>query len=346
MVRIEDVDVHVCKLPGTTCTMTIVELIADGLRGVGYTYEPRAAGVISSELAPMVRWGDPQLVAGTHERMLAAVRHVEDATVAAAAVSAVDIAMWDLRARLLEQPLATLLGKVRDTVTICACAGFGSSRPDSLAREVADYAVRGHRRIAIAVEPEHSLVRIQMAREAAGPNVELLLDGRNTFSAAQAHELIEHLDEDEGVTYFLEPTTASQHLALRFLRETSPIQIAAGREVCGTAGHGELLENAAVDMLLVDATRCLGITGFLQVDALCARYGIPFATHGAPAIHIQAALATPRAVHVAAPPEHARMETLLFEGLVTLSGGEARFDSTRPGLGIDARPDEVGCMAA
>ncbi|HSD87540.1 MAG TPA: enolase C-terminal domain-like protein, partial [Kofleriaceae bacterium] len=321
MVRIDAVEVHVCRLPGTTCAMAIVELVAEGLRGIGYTYEPRAAGVITNELAPVVLWGDPHLIAGAHGRMLAATRNVDDPAIAAAAVSAVDIAMWDLRARLLEKPLAALLGTVRDAVTICACAGFGSIRPDSLAREVADYAVRGHRKIAIAVEPEHSHDRIQTARDAAGPNVELLLDGRNTFSAAQAHELIDRVGEHDGVTCFVEPTATSQHLALRFLRETSPIRIAAGRETLSAAGHEELLADACVDILLVDATRCLGLTGFLQTDALCATHGIPMATHGAPAIHIHAALSTPRALHVSAPSEHARIETLLFEGLAVLHGG-------------------------
>jgi L-alanine-DL-glutamate epimerase-like enolase superfamily enzyme len=188
--------------------------------------------------------------------------------------------------------------------------------------------------------------RIQMAREAAGPNVELLLDGRNTFSAAQAHELIERVDEDGGVTYFLEPTTASQHLALRFLRETSPIAIGAGREVHDPSVHARTLADACVDVLLVDATRCLGITGFLRIDALCATHGIPLATYGAPAIHIQPAMTSSRVLHVAAPPEHAKIETLLFDGLGQLRGGEATLDPAGHGLGIDLRQAEAVCMAA
>ena len=342
---IESVDVHVCKLPASSCAMTIVEVRADGTTGLGYTYEPRAAKIVREILVDLVCCVDAFTLQAIHARMVDAIRRHHDPDLAAAALSAVDIALWDLKARVLGVPLASLLGAAREQVVVCPCAGFASPRPDTLAGEVAEYAVRGHRRIAIAIDPIHALERIAISRDAAGPDVELVVDARSTFSAEGALALADLL-APLGVTCFVDPIDVIDITGLHWLRCRSPLSIASGRACVDLVALSNLVEAGAVDVLLVDATRCLGITGFLAADALAAVHGIPIASYGAPAIHAHAGPASARHLHLTAPTEHARIEALLFDHLATVRRGNVVFDAARPGLGIELRRDEIQCLAA
>lgn len=325
--------------------MTIVEVRAEATSGLGYTYEPRAAKLVRSELVDLVCGFDAFAVATIHTRMVEALRHHDRAELAAASISAVDIALWDLKARMLGLPLATLLGAAREQVVVCPCAGFTSPRPDTLAGEVAEYAVRGHRRIAIAIDPVHTLERVAIARDAAGPDVELVVDARGTFSPEGALALSDQL-APLGVTTFVDPLEPGDIDGMHWLRSRSPLSIAAGRACRDAVQLSRLLDAGAVDVLLVDATRCLGITGFLEADALAAIHGIPIASHGAPSIHAHAGPASRRHLHLTVPTEHARIEALLFDHLPAVRRGNVVFDANRPGLGIELRRDEIQCMAA
>ncbi|NVB83726.1 MAG: mandelate racemase [Kofleriaceae bacterium] len=324
--------------------MTIVEVRADGTIGLGYTYEPRAARLVRASLADLVCGQDALALATIHGRMVEAVRRL-DPELAAAAIAAVDIALWDLKARLLGVPLASLLGAEREQVVLCPCAGFTSLRPDTLAGEVAEYAVRGHRRIAIAIDPIHAIERVDIARDAAGPDVELVVDGRGTFGADSALAVADTI-ASHGVTCFVDPVPHDDIDNLHWLRTRSPLAIASGRACVDPVGLARLLEAGAVDVLLVDATRCRGITGFLEADALAAVHGIPIASFGAPAVHAHAGPASSRHLHLSAPTEQARFEALLFDHLATVRKGSVMFDAGRAGLGIELRRDEIQCMAA
>lgn len=324
--------------------MTIVEVRADGTAGLGYTYEPRAARLVRARLADLVCGQDVFALATVHARMIEAVRPL-DLDLGAAALSAVDISLWDLEARLLGVPLASLLGAERDQVVLCPCAGFTSLRPDTLAGEVAEYAVRGHRRIAIAIDPVHALDRVVIARDAAGPDVELVVDGRGTFGADSALAIADQI-APHGVTCFVDPIPHHDLDNLHWLRTRSPLAIASGRGCVDPVGLARLLDAGAVDVLLVDATRCRGITGFLEADTLAATHGIPIASFGSPAVHAHAGPASRRHLHLSAPPEQARFEALLFDHLAMVRHGNVVFDASRAGLGIELRRHEIQCMAA
>jgi len=110
--------------------------------------------------------------------------------------------------------------------------------------------------------------------------------------------------------------------------------------------HRQMLGSGAVDILQADATRCLGITGFLQADALCEAYATPLSSHTAPAIHIHAGAAARRLVHVEHFADHVRMEDILFDGIPTVVDGTIAFDPVRAGLGIELRPTEAKRFAA
>ena len=117
--------------------------------------------------------------------------------------------------------------------------------------------------------------------------------------------------------------------------------IAAGEYGYDGRYFRRMLEAGAVDLLQADATRALGITGFLQADALCAARSLPLSAHCAPAIHVHAGAAASQLVHLEYFRDHVRMEAVLFEGSLPVVGGAIGFDAARPGLGLVLRGGEA-----
>ena len=322
--------------------MVLVEVSAAGVRGLGYTFE-RAAAPIIRELEAVIRNCDVLAIASMHDQLRCAMHGT---MAAASAVAAIDIALWDLKARLLELPLALLLGAARTEVPVCAVTAPGT-RADRLARDVTEYAVRGHRRISIDLGDnlERATERVQTARDAAGPSVELCVDARGRLTPDAALAIAGPLAA-LGVTYFARPVSEEDIAGLAHIRSRSSIAIAAGHACQDPVCCNRMLAAHAVDVLEIDATRCLGVTGFLQANALCAAHGIKLAAYGAPAVHVQLGGATSQVAHVATPADSARLEMLLFDGCPPVIGGLARYAEARPGLGLELRRNELHCLAA
>ena len=361
-VRIDRVEVRVCRLPtedgpesdGTAVwdatTMVLAVVRAAGVTGLGYSYiDGAAAGVIRDLRAPAITGLDAFALPAAAAAMLRAVRNHGRPGLVACAVSAVDVALWDLKARLLGLPLAALLGAARTSVPVYASGGFTSSGPDRLTAELAGYAAAGHRRVKIKVgrEPERDDHRVRVAREAVGPYIELMVDANGAYARKQALAMAEQFAA-RGVVYFEEPVSSDDLEGLRLVRDRAPagMAIAAGEYGYDAGYFRRMLEAGAVDILQADATRALGITGFLQADALCAARSLPLSAHCAPTIHAHAGAAASQLVHLEHFRDHARMEALLFEGVPPVIGGAVSFDPARAGLGIALRGDEADRLAA
>jgi L-alanine-DL-glutamate epimerase-like enolase superfamily enzyme len=352
---IDGLEVHVLELPtaggpesdGTliwdSTTMVLVECRAAGVTGLGYTYaHGSAARVIEDVLAPCVRGGDPAAIPALARRMHAAVRNQGARGICAMAISAVDNALWDLAARLHELPLAEWLGVARREVPVYASGGFTSTRLDGLAREVEAYVAEGHRRIKIKVgrEPFADEARVRIARDAAGPDVELMVDANNGYARKQALAMAERFAR-YGVVWFEEPIAASDLDGLRLLRDRTPPGMAiTGGEYGYELGDFVALAGA-LDVLQPDATRCLGISGFRQVDALCAAYGLPLSSHCAPALHVHVCAAATQLVHLECFRDHVRFEEIVFEGAPRPTHGVVTWNARRAGLGLELRTREV-----
>ncbi len=333
----------------SSTTMVIAGVRAAGLSGLGYTYADRAAaGLVRDVLAPCAAGCDPLAIPAVHARMLRAVRNQGRPGLAAAAIAAVDTALWDLKARLLGVALADLLGPARRAVPAYASGGFTSSGLDALAAEVEGYAAAGFRRIKLKIgrEPARDADRVRIAREAAGPEIELMVDANGAYARKQALAMAERF-ACFGVTYFEEPVSSDDLEGLRLVRDRAPagMAIAAGEYGYDPFYFRRMLEAGAVDILQADATRCLGITGFLQADALCAAHGLQLSAHCAPALHAHAGVAATRLVHVEDFLDHRRMEATVFDGAPAVRGGELAYDPARPGLGLALRPAEVRLLA-
>jgi L-alanine-DL-glutamate epimerase-like enolase superfamily enzyme len=269
------------------------------------------------------------------------------------ALSAVDSALWDLKARLLGVPLVRLLGGARDSAPVYGSGGFTSYSVEHLRSQLARWAERGIPRAKMKVGscPKEDVVRVRAAREAVGEEVELFVDANGAYSVTQALALAKEL-VDCGVTWFEEPVSSDDLEGLRRVRRRAPVgmDVAAGEYGDSAMYFRRMLEAGSVDVLQADATRCFGISGFLQADALCDAYKKPLSAHGAPSLHVHPACASKRLVHLEYFHDHVRLERMLFEGAPQLKNGTLVPDLSRPGMGLelkraDAARYETGARA-
>lgn len=332
-------------------TIVIVHVEAGGERGIGYTYADLAtARLIEEHLAGVVRGAEALAPQRAWWAMTRAVRNLGRPGVAAMAISAVDVALWDLKARLLALPLATLLGAVHEQVPVYGSGGFTSYSIDRLQYQLADWVQAGIPRVKMKIgrQPQNDLERVVAAREAIGADAALFVDANGAYARKPALTQAERFYERAAVSWFEEPVSSEDLEGLRLLRDRGPagMEIAAGEYGYEPAYFRRMLAAGAVDVQQADATRCGGITGLLGVAALCQAHQVPFSAHCAPQLHAHACCAIGPLRHLEYFHDHARIERMLFDGALTPTDGALRPDPTRPGLGIELKAREAEDFAA
>jgi L-alanine-DL-glutamate epimerase-like enolase superfamily enzyme len=358
-VQVERLETHVYRVPtdlpeadGTiqwdSTTMLLVEAIADsGQRGLGFSYASAAAASVVHEILERVvvgcavddvraRWG----------AMIAAVRNVGRQGIAATAISAVDIALWDLKARVAAQPLFRMLGPHREAVPVYGSGGFTTYTDQQLTQQLGGWVDQGIPRVKMKIgtdwgtRPELDVHRVRVAREAIGPDADLLVDANGAYTPKQAIALAERFGE-QGVSYFEEPVSSDQLEELAFVRQHIRQNVAAGEYGYDSWYFRHMLQAGAVDILQADATRCLGVTGWLEAAALAHSFATPFSAHCGPSIHAQVGCAAPELAHVEYFHDHVRIEHLFFDGALDPVDGCLRPDPTRPGLGLELKRQDA-----
>lgn len=353
---IERVDVAAFRVPtdapesdGTyewdSTTMVLVEVSAGDARGIGYTYEDvSCATLIEDRFARRLRGLDAFDIGRAWSLMLRDVRNLGSRGVAACAISAVDIALWDLKAKLLDVPLVLLLGRIRERVPVYGSGGFTSYDDRRLEEQLGSWAADGFRYVKMKVgrDPARDVSRVRTARKAIGDEVELFVDANGALSRKQALFFAEAF-APEGVTWFEEPVSSDDLEGLRLLRDRAParIDITAGEYGYDSFYFRRMLEAQAVDVLQADATRCCGITGFLKAAALCEAFAIPLSSHCAPSVHLHAACALSPFIHLEYFHDHARIESMFFDGFASPRNGAMQPDLGRPGHGIALRRQDA-----
>jgi L-alanine-DL-glutamate epimerase-like enolase superfamily enzyme len=328
-------------------TLVLVQIEAGGKTGIGYTYANRAtAALIHDTLLPLLVTHDAMAISVRWQEMAKAVRNLGRSGICSMALSAVESALWDLKAKLLDLPLAALLGLARPAVDVYGSGGFTSYSLEQLERQLHDWAQSGMQRVKMKIgrEPDIDIERVHAARTAIGNMAELFVDANGAYSRKQALEFAQNF-ADRGVTWFEEPVVADDLAGLRLLRDRAPagMAIAAGEYGYELPYFRRMLEAQAVDVLQADASRCGGITGFLGVAALCEAFHIPLSTHCAPTLHLPLCCAAPPVVHLEYFHDHARIEHLLFEGAPLPENGRLAPDMSRPGFGIEFKEQDAGC---
>jgi L-alanine-DL-glutamate epimerase-like enolase superfamily enzyme len=272
------------------------------------------------------------------------IRNLGRPGISSMAIAAVDVALWDLKSRLIGLPLVSLLGSVRDRIAVYGSGGFTSYDNDQLRRQFEAWMKQGITmfKMKIGTNKKDDEDRIKYARKVIGDKNELFIDANGAYSVKEALSYA-HIFNKYRISWFEEPVSSDNIEGLHFIRDKAPegMNIAAGEYGYDIAYFHNMLSRQAVDVLQADATRCAGITGFLKAGMLCEAYSIPFSAHTAPSVHMHPCCALNRAVHIEYFHDHERIEHIFFDGAATAYDGCLRPDLSRPGLGLELKEKDA-----
>lgn len=324
-------------------TMVLVHAFGAGARGMGWTFaHAAAADLVTGPLANAIRGTDVSATSAAWMAMSRAMRNIGRPGLGWEAISAVDIALWDLKANVAELPLWRLIGPARDSVAIYGSGGFTSYDDAKLREQLGGWAESGFPAVKMKVgrDPGHDLRRVRLAREAIGRDVGLFVDANGAWSRKQALANAEAFVE-YGVTWLEEPVSSEDLHGLRLLRDRAPagMDVTAGEYGYVLADFQRMVEADCLDVVQADVTRCGGITGMLAVAGLCEAFGLPMSTHCAPHVHAHVGCAIRPLRHLEYFHDHARIERLLFDGALAPQHGRLAPDATRVGLGVELRTE-------
>jgi L-alanine-DL-glutamate epimerase-like enolase superfamily enzyme len=357
MIPIEHIETRVYTIPtdslesdGTfewsKTTMVLVNVTAGNQTGMGFTYSHGAAAeLIRENFIPILEGRNSFDVPALFQAMARDVRNLGRPGLASAAISAVDMALWDLKAKLMNLPLYQLWGRARECVEVYGSGGFISYSEEQLLKQLGDWRQQGINKFKIKIghNEQEDLKRIRQARQIIGPSSGLFVDANGAYTSKQALGLSRYFSEF-GVKWFEEPVSSDDLEGLRFLRERVPpaMDIAAGEYGYDIDYYRRMLQAMAVDVLQADVTRCGGFTVFFQVAALARAFHVPLSSHAAPALHFHACLCIDQVCHMEYFHDHVRIEKLFFEGGPVLNGGKLYPNLPyRSGLGLQLKDKEV-----
>ncbi len=332
-------------------TLVMVQAVAGGKTGIGYTYADEAtAKLIHETLRKFVVGANAMSPHSVYQTSWEHVRNLGRPGICSMAISAVDCALWDLKARLLDVPLVTLLGQLRSGAVIYGSGGFTSYSNEQLAKQLGSWVEQGIPRVKMKIgrDAEADVERVRVAREAIGPAAELYVDANGAYSRKQALWQAQIFADEYRVAWFEEPVSSDDLDGLRLIRDRAPagMDIAAGEYGYDVFYFRRMLGAGAVDVQQADITRCGGVTGILQIAALCQAHNVPFSGHTAPALHTHLACAVPLFKNLEYFHDHVRIERMFFDGFPQLVDGELRPDLSRPGMGLELKRADAEKFAA
>lgn len=323
--------------PMTEVAFLFAEITTEeGHHGVGFSYSKRAGGPAqfahAREVAPDLVGEDPSDIGRLWTKLVWAGASVGRSGAATQAIAAIDVALWDLKARRAGLPLAKLLGAHRDSVR---CYNTSGGFLHETIEQVKDNATRtlaaGVGGIKIKVgQPDwrEDLRRVAAVREHIGPDVPLMVDANQQWDRPTAMRVSKALEEFD-LVWIEEPLDAYDAEGHAELARSLTTAVATGEMLTSVAEHHELLRHRAVDILQPDAPRIGGITQFLKLATLAEHAGVGLAPHFAMEIHVHLAAAYPAEPWV----EHFDWLYPLFNERLEIGGGRMHL-SGRPGLGI------------
>lgn len=350
---IEEVEVRAYTVPtssqpesdGTlewgSTTLILVTAVAGGQRGLGYGYTDAAAAVlIRDRLAGVVEGLDALTVQAAWEAMRHEARNVGTPGLVSAAIGTVDVALWDLKARLLDVSVSVLLGARRECIPVYGSGGFTSLDLDELRAQLTAWVEAGVTRVKMKVgrAPYADPERVRVARETIGADAELFVDANGAYTAAQAIDLAARFAEHD-VTWFEEPVSSDDRTGLRHVRDRAPagMRIAAGEYGYDSFYFRRMCQDDCVDVLQPDPIRTGGFTGFLRCAEVCDAFSVPISAHTAPQLDAHVCLVTPRTLHAELFHDHDRIDHMFFDGVLEPRDGALSPDRSRPGLGLEFR---------
>ena len=247
--------------------------------------------VIERGLAPVLLGRDPRQTEAIWLAMKAHTWWYGEGGIASFALSALDMACWDLKGKALGVPLYQLLGgKVHAKLRACASTHPNKATIDALAGELAGYARQGYTALKVGfgkrgearlgVDAQRDIAFVQAAREAIGPGVDLMVDIGNGVRWDTAHAIrMARAFEPFGIRWFEEPLHPDNDEGYARLRHAVDLPIASGEREWTVAGYRRLIRSGVADIIMVDPGRAEGVSGFQKVIALTAQAGQAFNAH-------------------------------------------------------------------
>lgn len=285
---------------------------------------------------------DPLMVESTTQRLLAlAGGGTPGGRVAGApagtvtyVVSAIDVALWDIKAKAAGVPLYKLLGGYRDRVPTYASGHLWREYNLKMLAETGPKLVdQGYRAMKFRLGAEKSaaaeLERVRVMREAVGPTIDLMIDINQGWSVDQAITIGRHLSE-YGIYWLEDPTQHQDYPGLARIAGALDTPIAAGEYQFGIVPFRHMLEQRSIDIVMVDLMRAVGISGFMKVGHMAEAFNLPIVTHLAPEILVHPLAALSNGLTAEWMP----WSTGMFKELPKLEGGQLVLPD-RPGLGLE-----------
>src|SRR5579864_5790417 len=314
-----------------------------GAEGIGVAYFGGAlTGTLRhaiDELGTLLVGDDPQLTEAIHAKLKnAAGGSAGPGGVYNLALSALDIAMWDLKAKAVDQPLWKLLGGGRPTVpTYASGALMRDLSLDRVVKAAATLKEKGWRemktQLALPGEtnPRIEVERMVKIREAIGPDIKLMCDINQRWRPEQAVDIAKRV-EDAGVGLFWleDVTTADDFPGLARVADALRTPVAGGEYLWGIVPFRHMMEQRSVDIPMIDQVRCGGITPWLKIAGMAEAFNLPVVSHGVPEIHVHLIGAIPNGLTV----EYMPWLVPLFKEVPVQERGELAMP-TKPGLGLE-----------
>ncbi len=320
---------------------------------LNHEFGPRLIGRDASQITAI--WED--LYNGSRAKASAARGHplpeLARRGLTIAAISAIDIALWDIRGKALDQPVWALLGgRTADRLPTYASGGWADA--EGIGAQLQSYVdAGGFRAVKMRVgsmddRPHVSAARVRAARKALGPDVELMVDAHGTFTVAEAKRFAQ-LVEDCDLAWFEEPVNADDRAGIAEFRASTMIPVAVGESECTRFDFAALISARAADILQPDPAFCGGITEAMRIAALASSFNLRLAPHlwaGAPCffagLHVLAAAPAGYIVEFslgANPMIHnlSRAPVIVTDGTIAVPEG--------PGLGLEMDTEMIARYA-
>jgi len=313
-----------------------------GIEGIGVTTFGgkivRTLKTALEEFGELIMGDDPLRTEQVTAKLRAAAAPCGPGGVAALAISAIDIALWDIRGKAFGVPLARLLGASRDRVPAYASGALTRTTPtDKLERAAAALVEKGYSQVKTQMAVEglnaaQEIERIKIVRDAVGPNTNLMVDINQRWSVAEAISIGSRI-EDLRLGWLEDPTRADDYQGLAKIADALAMPICAGEYLYGIEPHRQTMTHHSVDIVMIDLVRVGGVTQWMKVAGMAEAFNKPVASHLLPEIHVHLIAAAPNGLVV----EYMPWTWRLFDDPPIPANGEMTVP-TGLGLGLKFAP--------